>query len=84
MAEQVEGFNSYASKPPGQGLALFFEVLVEITGEVDESCGFVVNVLDIDEVVRQTANTAGFSAGQACGAFRARYAARPRRKAIEG
>lgn len=48
------GYNSYASKPPPDGLAIFFELGVEITGEVEPSTGFVVNVLDIDEIVRRS------------------------------
>jgi 6-pyruvoyltetrahydropterin/6-carboxytetrahydropterin synthase len=54
LPQEAEGFNSYASKPPGEGLAIFFELLVEITGEIDKATGFIVNVLDIDEVVRRT------------------------------
>ncbi len=51
LPRQPVGFNSYASKPPGEGLAFFFELTVHLTGEVDPNTGFVVNVLDIDEQV---------------------------------
>jgi len=52
--EQVSvGFNSYASKPAGEGLAIFLELLVELVGPVDAATGFVVNVGDIDKQVRQ-------------------------------
>ena len=48
----VEGFNSYASKPCGEGLALYFNLWIELAGEVDGDTGFVVNVTDIDKAVR--------------------------------
>ncbi|MHC4498884.1 MAG: 6-pyruvoyl trahydropterin synthase family protein [Planctomycetota bacterium] len=52
LAEDSWGHNSYASKPAGEGLSIFFELCVELTGEVDATTGFVVNVLDIDRRVR--------------------------------
>lgn len=53
MAEDSTGFNSYCSKPAGDGLSIFFELTVELAGAVDGETGFVVNVVDIDELVRQ-------------------------------
>jgi len=47
------GFNSYASEPSGEGLGIFFELAVELSGEIDEDSGFVVNVIDIDRNVRE-------------------------------
>lgn len=47
------GFNSYASKPSGEGLGIFLELAVELSGEVNTDTGFVVNVLDIDKTVRE-------------------------------
>jgi len=55
LAEQHEGFNSYASKPTGDGLAIFLELSVEVFGEVDPATGFIVNVADIDKSVREFA-----------------------------
>jgi 6-pyruvoyltetrahydropterin/6-carboxytetrahydropterin synthase len=55
LAEQHEGFNSYASKPAGDGLAIFLELSVEVIGEVEPATGFVVNVADIDKSVREFA-----------------------------
>jgi 6-pyruvoyltetrahydropterin/6-carboxytetrahydropterin synthase len=55
LAEQHEGFNSYASKPTGDGLAIFLELSVEVIGEVEPATGFVVNVADIDKSVREFA-----------------------------
>lgn len=55
LVEQVKGFNSYASKPAGDGLAIFLELSVEVTGEVEPATGFVVNVTDIDNSVREFA-----------------------------
>jgi 6-pyruvoyltetrahydropterin/6-carboxytetrahydropterin synthase len=54
LPEDNAGFNAFASKPAGEGLSLFFELSVELTGEIDPATGFVVNVLDIDEHVRQS------------------------------
>jgi 6-pyruvoyltetrahydropterin/6-carboxytetrahydropterin synthase len=48
------GFNSYASEPPGEGLSVFFELGVELAGEVEPTTGFVVNVTDIDKGVRES------------------------------
>jgi 6-pyruvoyltetrahydropterin/6-carboxytetrahydropterin synthase len=53
LVEEGVGFNSYASKPPGEGLSIFFELCVELIGEVNTATGFVVNVLDIDKQVRE-------------------------------
>ncbi len=48
----IAGANSFASKPAGEGLAIFLELTVEVVGGVEGSTGFVVNVLDIDKIVR--------------------------------
>ena len=53
LAEVSEGFNSYASKPCGEGLALYFGLWVELAGPVDTDTGFVVNVTEIDRQVRK-------------------------------
>lgn len=53
LPEDGLGSNSYASKPAGEGLAIFFELSVELTGEVEPTTGFVVNVVDIDRCVRR-------------------------------
>lgn len=52
---QSEGANSYASKPTGEGLALFLELNVEVTGDLEKSTGFIINVSDIDKMVRKYA-----------------------------
>lgn len=49
------GANAYASKPCGEGLALFLELTVEIVGPVHAETGFIVNVTDIDEAARALA-----------------------------
>jgi len=51
----IEGANSYCAKPTGEGLALFFALWVELTGTVNSDTGFVVNVADIDRIVREKA-----------------------------
>ena len=51
LDSDAEGFNSYASKPAGNGLAMFFELGVKLTGDVETATGFVVNVTDIDKNV---------------------------------
>jgi 6-pyruvoyltetrahydropterin/6-carboxytetrahydropterin synthase len=55
LAENNEGFNSYASRPAGDGLSIFLELSVEVIGEVESATGFVVNVADIDKNVREFA-----------------------------
>jgi len=52
LPEQDEGFNAFASRPAGQGLALYCELVIELRGSVDRDTGFVVNVTDIDNNVR--------------------------------
>jgi 6-pyruvoyltetrahydropterin/6-carboxytetrahydropterin synthase len=49
------GYNSFASRPSGEGLVVFLELGVELTGEVNPATGLIVNVSHIDEVVRQRA-----------------------------
>lgn len=46
------GANSYASRPAGEGLAVFFELTVSLCGRSNQDTGFVVNVTDIDSQVR--------------------------------
>lgn len=53
LASQVEGANSFSSKPAGEGLAVFLELGVGVVGAVDNGTGFVINVMDIDQAVRQ-------------------------------
>jgi hypothetical protein len=55
LGEDETGFNSFVSKPAGEGLSLFFELVVEVAGTVDPATGFVVNVTDIDKAARQFA-----------------------------
>jgi 6-pyruvoyltetrahydropterin/6-carboxytetrahydropterin synthase len=49
------GFNSYASKPAGEGLGIFLELTIELVGPVAPQTGLLVNVSDIDRTVRQFA-----------------------------
>jgi 6-pyruvoyltetrahydropterin/6-carboxytetrahydropterin synthase len=51
LARDSPGFNSFASRPAGEGLSIFFELCVEVAGEVEPATGFVVNVIDIDKNV---------------------------------
>jgi 6-pyruvoyltetrahydropterin/6-carboxytetrahydropterin synthase len=50
---QTQGFNSYASKPCGNGLSIYFSLWVDLASELDRDTGFVVNVSQIDEMVRR-------------------------------
>lgn len=52
--ELVAGYNSYASKPAGEGVGLFFSLWVDLESELDERTGFVVNVSEIDKFIRAT------------------------------
>jgi 6-pyruvoyltetrahydropterin/6-carboxytetrahydropterin synthase len=49
------GFNAYASKPAGEGLAIYLALTVELTGPVAPGTGLLVNVSAIDETVRRSA-----------------------------
>lgn len=49
------GFNSYASKPAGEGLCLYLELAVELVGPARSETGLLVNVSDIDRAVRRHA-----------------------------
>ena len=53
LPKDSQGFNSFVSEPAGDGLSIFFELSVEVTGEVEPATGFVVNVTDIDRNVRE-------------------------------
>lgn len=50
---QIQGHNPYACKPSGTGLTLYLELSVALHGELDVDTGFVVNVCDIDQCVRE-------------------------------
>jgi 6-pyruvoyltetrahydropterin/6-carboxytetrahydropterin synthase len=53
LSEDCTGANSFASRPAGEGLSIFFELSVEILGSLAPDTGFVVNVVDIDRHVRE-------------------------------
>jgi 6-pyruvoyltetrahydropterin/6-carboxytetrahydropterin synthase len=53
LPQETIGFNSFCSKPAGEGLSIFLELTVELGGCVEPGTGFVVNVADIDKQVRQ-------------------------------
>ena len=49
------GANPFASRPAGSGLALFLALGVHLHHSVDSDTGFVMNVCEIDKVVRREA-----------------------------
>jgi 6-pyruvoyltetrahydropterin/6-carboxytetrahydropterin synthase len=53
--QEKAGHNSFASNPPGEGLAVFFALWVELAGEIEADTGFVINVIEIDKAVREYA-----------------------------
>jgi len=53
LPRDSSGFNSFSSKPAGEGLSIFFELSVMLVGEVEAATGFVANVIDIDKNVRE-------------------------------
>jgi 6-pyruvoyltetrahydropterin/6-carboxytetrahydropterin synthase len=55
LPQDSRGYNSFASRPAGEGLAIFLELSVEVTGHVAPGTGFVVNVTEIDKTVRKFA-----------------------------
>jgi len=54
-SDESQGFNSYAGKPYGHGLSFFFELAVGLAGQSQTDTGFVLNVSDIDKIVRDHA-----------------------------
>lgn len=48
LTETVRGNNSFSAKPTGTALAIYLAVTVEVTGQVDPSTGFLVNITEID------------------------------------
>lgn len=50
-----EGFNTCASRSAGQMFSIFLELSVGLTGEIEPTTGFIVNVSDIDRCVYQFA-----------------------------
>ena len=55
LPQDSRGYNSFASRPAGEGLSIFLELSVEVTGPVGPATGFVVNVSEIDGTVREFA-----------------------------
>lgn len=55
LPKQEKGSNSFVSEPAGEGLSLFFELTVEVAGDVQPATGFVVNVTEIDKNIRRFA-----------------------------
>jgi 6-pyruvoyltetrahydropterin/6-carboxytetrahydropterin synthase len=53
LPEDSVGFNSFASRPSGEGLAIFFELCVKLAGEVEPATGLVINVSDVDKQVQK-------------------------------
>ncbi len=53
LDDDGEGANSYASRPCGEGLSLFLGLWVELEGPINPDTGFVINVVEIDRLVRQ-------------------------------
>jgi len=55
LDEDELGSNPYASKPSGEGLALFLELAIELVGPAAPQTGLLVNVSNIDKVARRLA-----------------------------
>jgi 6-pyruvoyltetrahydropterin/6-carboxytetrahydropterin synthase len=55
LDQDEPGSNSYASKPSGDGLALFLELAIELVGPAAPQTGLLVNVSNIDKVARRLA-----------------------------
>jgi 6-pyruvoyltetrahydropterin/6-carboxytetrahydropterin synthase len=53
LPEDSSGFNSFVSRPAGEGLSIFFELAVSLVGEVEPATGFVINVNDVDKKVQK-------------------------------
>lgn len=55
FGDETVGANSYCGKPSGDGLSLFYELSVGLAGRTGADTGFVINITDIDKIVRQFA-----------------------------
>ncbi len=55
LEEDSPGCNSYASKPAGEGVTIYLELAAELVGPVQPETGLLVNVSDIDRIVRRFA-----------------------------
>lgn len=55
MEKTSEGYNTYTSRPCGEGLSIFLVLWTEVTGPLNPDTGFVINVMEIDQAVRKTA-----------------------------
>ncbi|AQT67760.1 6-pyruvoyl tetrahydropterin synthase/QueD family protein [Anaerohalosphaera lusitana] len=53
LEQTPRGSNSFASKPAGEGLAVFLSLWVELCSDLDPDTGFVVNVAEIDTIIRR-------------------------------
>ena len=54
-AKRQTGYNSYASKPGAEGLGVFLALWVDLESQLNADTGFVVNVSEIDSIVRRKA-----------------------------
>jgi len=52
-ADMRRGNNSYSGIPDIEGLGLFLSLWVALTGKLEEKTAFVMNVVDIDKIVRE-------------------------------
>ena len=50
--EAGAGYNSFAGKPAGEGVAFYFDLSLGLVGEIDGSTGFFINIIEIDRLVR--------------------------------
>jgi 6-pyruvoyltetrahydropterin/6-carboxytetrahydropterin synthase len=55
LPSEEAGFNSFASRPAGDGLAVYLELGVELEGQINKATGLIVNVSDIDRKVQDCA-----------------------------
>lgn len=51
-SKQTTGFNSYASNPTGEGVGLYLALWVDLESELNRDTGFVINVSEIDKLIR--------------------------------
>lgn len=51
-ADVPAGGNSYCCRPGADGFAIYFSLWVELEAKLNNETGFVVNVVDIDKIVR--------------------------------
>lgn len=55
LPETPRGSNTWSASPAGTGLCLYLAIDVCLAGTVDPQTGFIINIIEVDRMVRETA-----------------------------